>query len=104
MHQGQMAGLPQPLNGYPTADQGDSSTALAIDELIANATAPKDTVSAAAEPAEAPALAKEKKSKKDKDKPSKLVYSDNEVSPEEKMARLSRYAFATGGSMVASAV
>jgi hypothetical protein len=35
----------------------------------------------------------EKKSKKDKDKDIRLVYSDNEVSPEEKMASLPRYAF-----------
>lgn len=36
----------------------------------------------------------EKKPKKDKEKATRLVYSDNEVSPEEKMAKLSRYAFA----------
>ena len=38
---------------------------------------------------------KEKVTKRDKTKSSttKLVYSDNEVSPEEKMARFARYAF-----------
>ena len=37
----------------------------------------------------------EKKSKKekDKDRDAKLIYSDNDTSPEEKMARLPRYAF-----------
>ena len=37
----------------------------------------------------------EKKSKKEKekDKDTRMVYSDNEISPEEKMAKLSRYAF-----------
>lgn len=35
----------------------------------------------------------ERKPKKEKDKNSRLVFSDNETSPEEKMARLSRYAF-----------
>ena len=35
----------------------------------------------------------EKKGKKDKDKNVKMVYSDNEISPEEKMAGLPRYAF-----------
>lgn len=35
----------------------------------------------------------EKKAKKDKDKNAKLIYSDNEVSPEEKMAKMSRYEF-----------
>jgi hypothetical protein len=33
------------------------------------------------------------KKEKDKNKTSKLVYSDNDVSPEEKMARMPRYAF-----------
>ena len=35
----------------------------------------------------------EKKSKRDKGNDVKMVYSDNEVSPEEKMAKLPRYAF-----------
>jgi hypothetical protein len=39
--------------------------------------------------------ATEKKSKKDK--PMKMVYSDNEVSPEEKMALMPRYAFVPDG-------
>ena len=33
------------------------------------------------------------KKEKDKNKTSRLVYSDNEVSPEEKMAKMPRYAF-----------
>lgn len=39
----------------------------------------------------------EKKAKKEKDKNTKMVYSDNEVSPEEKMAKMPRYAFVPGG-------
>jgi hypothetical protein len=39
----------------------------------------------------------EKKVKKEKDKNTKMVYSDNEVSPEEKMAKLPRYAFVPDG-------
>lgn len=35
----------------------------------------------------------EKKSNKDKDRKTKMVYSDDEISPEEKMAKLPRYAF-----------
>ncbi|MCJ1476413.1 hypothetical protein MMC13_005079 [Lambiella insularis] len=35
----------------------------------------------------------EKKSKKEKEKDTKMIYSDNETSPEEKMAKMSRYAF-----------
>ncbi len=42
------------------------------------------------------ASVEEKKGKKDKDR-GKLVYSDNEVSPEEKMAQLPRYAFVPAG-------
>lgn len=34
-----------------------------------------------------------KSSKKDKDKNNRMVYSDNDVSPEEKLAKMSRYAF-----------
>jgi hypothetical protein len=45
----------------------------------------------AAQNAEVP----EKKSKKDK--PMKMVYSDNDVSPEEKMALMPRYAFVPEG-------
>jgi hypothetical protein len=48
------------------------------------------------EPAVAPEVS-EKKTKKEKDKNSKMVYSDNEISPEEKMARMPRYAFAPDG-------
>ncbi|KAL9105141.1 MAG: hypothetical protein Q9187_008813 [Circinaria calcarea] len=39
----------------------------------------------------------EKKGKKDKDKAIRLVYSDEEISPEEKMAKLPRYAFVPDG-------
>ena len=35
----------------------------------------------------------EKKGKKDKDKNTRMVYADNDVSPEEKMAQLPRYRF-----------
>lgn len=37
----------------------------------------------------------EKKSKKDK--PVKMIYSDNDMSPEEKMAQMPRYAFVPDG-------
>ena len=45
------------------------------------------------QPAEVAVGEKAPKKEKDKNKSSKLVYSDNEVSPEEKMARMPRYAF-----------
>jgi len=39
----------------------------------------------------------EKKSKKDK--PMKMIYSDNDISPEEKMAKMPRYAFVPDGKI-----
>jgi len=38
-------------------------------------------------------VVEEKPTKKEKSKPTRMVYSDSETSPEEKMARLPRYAF-----------
>lgn len=58
-----------------------------------------DLVSGAAKQADAAAEAtkteptEEKPAKKDKAKQMRLVYPDNETSPEEKMSRLPRYAF-----------
>jgi len=68
----QQMGQPPNLNG------GVDDAAL--DDLIASATRP-------AAKAEDP-----RKSKKEKDKNSKMIYSDNDISPEEKMAGLARYA------------
>ncbi|KAF2090157.1 hypothetical protein K490DRAFT_71809 [Saccharata proteae CBS 121410] len=94
MHQGQY-----PANGAPgatseqsngqgqagpnTQPSGDSGLGASVDELIASAGGLK--------PAESNEAAPEKKNKKDK--VIRLVYSDNEVSPEEKMAEMPRYAF-----------
>lgn len=47
----------------------------------------------AAQEAEKPADGTEKPSKKDKSKPTRMIYSDENTSPEEKMAQLPRYAF-----------
>lgn len=64
-----------------------SAIAASVDELIS-------TAKGAATPTTPNAEAGlEKKSKKDKDKATRLVYSDEEVSPEEKMSKLPRYAF-----------
>ena len=77
--------------------------------LSANATSLDDLVSGAAQDADKAAIIaggqmpepkairakepqEEKKGKKSKDN-QKLIYSDNEVSPEEKMAHIARYAF-----------
>jgi len=69
------AGLPA-FPGAPAGQQ--SATSLAVDDLIASVTG--------AQPA--------KPEKKKKDSNSKMIWSDNEVSPEEKLARLPRYAVA----------
>ena len=64
-----------------------SAIAASVDELIS-------TAKGAATPTTPNAEAgSDKKSKKDKDKATRLVYSDEEVSPEEKMSKLPRYAF-----------
>ena len=77
-----------------------SANASSLDDLVSGAAKDADKVASAGESktsaAKTGAPAEEKKSKKDKDK-SKLVYSDNETSPEEKMAQLPRYAFVPAG-------
>lgn len=89
--------------GYPTpiAENGDLSkphisTAVSssVDELISGAAKAADNAAAGATPVPQSNKAEEKTSKKEKDKSkARLVYSDNETSPEEKMAKLPRYAF-----------
>ncbi|KAL4881235.1 hypothetical protein BJY04DRAFT_61887 [Aspergillus karnatakaensis] len=79
----------------PGAANGENPEAAAftssIDDLISGAA--KDADQAAATAPKPTEGAEEKSSKKDKSKQSRLVYSDNETSPEEKMASLPRYAF-----------
>jgi hypothetical protein len=76
---------------------GSAST---LDDLVSGAAKDADKAASAGESkataAKAGTGAEEKKGKKDKDK-GKLVYSDNDVSPEEKMAQLPRYAFVPAG-------
>ena len=75
--------------GHAAALNGDKHAENTISTSV------DDLITGAAKQAEA-AADKEKKSeekpKKDKSK-ARLVYSDNEISPEEKMARLARYAY-----------
>ena len=76
-----------------------NDNATSLDELISGASKQADELQKAATPKpEQPAIeAKAAKKEKDKAKAPKLVYSDNEMSPEEKMARLPRYAFVPHG-------
>lgn len=83
--------------GDPASANGRKPSEVSVDNNnVFGAGKPADEAAARAtpqtpgEPAEAAA---EKASKKDKGKPTRLVYSDNEVSPEEKLAKLPRYAF-----------
>ena len=65
------------------------------EEVAVAANPPDDAPKAADKPSDRPAEepAEEKKEKKEKSKASHLVYSDQNTSPEEKMARMPRYAF-----------
>lgn len=97
MHMGQGQGGPNGEGTTPFATSVDdliSGAARAADQAAAPATA--TATSTATTPASAPSKAEptdEKTTKKDKAKQTRLVYADNETSPEEKMARLSRYAY-----------
>ena len=111
MHQGQLAGPPNPTNAIPQNAQqkvpeiasppSHNPNASSLDDLLSGAAKDADRAAATAENiTEAPKAQEpqeEKKGKKDRDKSMKLMYSDNEVSPEEKMAKIPRYAFAPSG-------
>lgn len=79
-------------NGDRPAGTGATPMSSSIDDLISGAAKEADQA-VANNAAPAKEATEEKTSKKDKSKQAKLVYSDNETSPEEKMAKLSRYAF-----------
>ena len=110
MHQGQLSGPPNPpenklfvqnTSGLPPAHAEIPSTlSNDVDGLVSGAAKDADKAESIANgkpEAKAVEPQDEKKGKKDKDKNSKLIYSDNEISPEEKMAQLPRYAFVPGG-------
>jgi hypothetical protein len=69
---------------------------------VVQAPEPIATPTPAPESAEKPDAAAEKKAKKEK--PIKMIYSDNELSPEEKMAMMPRYAFVPEGETESSLV
>lgn len=78
-----------------------SANSVSLDDLLSGAAKDADRASVLAS---AKADSKtdepndEKKGRKDKDKNTRLVYSDNDISPEEKMAQLPRYAFTPKGT------
>lgn len=88
---------PIKADGLPaeTPHPQETPAATSIQAEIAPS-APADTPATTqdqATPGAADAADKKAKKARDKDRPTKLVYSDNETSPEEKMAKMSRYAF-----------
>lgn len=105
MHHGQIpvapVGTTQSSFGQDESQNGQSNsvvetgiepTSASIDELIAGAASRAgDLVSKPSATTEG--VLDEKPAKKEKSKASRMVYSDSETSPEEKMARLPRYAF-----------
>lgn len=81
MHMGHP--IPPPLShANGDANQGTGQVPSSVGDLAAKEAASK------------PAEATDKPSKKEKSKSTRMIYSDETVSPEEKMAQLPRYAFA----------
>ncbi|KAI4085996.1 MAG: hypothetical protein LQ344_007945 [Seirophora lacunosa] len=118
MHQGQLTGPPNPPDSPFNNSRGAggpftkphfpssipaSANATSLDELVSDAARDAEKAANAAASSKAAVQAEppaeDKKGKKEKDKNVKMVYSDNEVSPEEKMAQLARYAFAPQGKV-----
>ena len=108
MHQGQLPNPPDspfnnsrgaggPLNNpqlpFPTPV---SENATSLDELVSGAARDAEKAADANSAAKPEGKSDDKKAK---DKSMKLVYSDNEMSPEEKMAQLPRYAFTPEGKV-----
>lgn len=94
----------------PSIDEANASS---IDDLISSASKQADVTAATsttAPPVQSVAplptkdeTTEDKGVKKEKEKPksTRLVYSDNEISPEEKMALLPKYAFTPGQKTIA---
>ena len=70
-----------------------SANASSLDELVAGAAKDADSKPAEQKPIEQQEEKIKEKAKKEKDKNMRLIYADNEISPEEKMAQMPRYAF-----------
>ncbi|EER29512.1 hypothetical protein D8B26_003934 [Coccidioides posadasii str. Silveira] len=92
MHHGQMPVQP-PAPHIPGAEPG-TETAAVVDRLISEESKRAEELAQRSTPTAAPEEAAEgKPAKKEKAKSVRLVYSDSGISPEEKMARLPRYAY-----------
>ena len=87
-----------------------SANATSLDDLLSGAAKAADKADTAAASKAEPKTDEaheDRKGKKEKEKSTRLIYSDNDVSPEEKMAQMPRYALApdgndSGGAPIAS--
>ncbi|WEW58880.1 hypothetical protein PRK78_004348 [Emydomyces testavorans] len=94
MHHGQIPVQSPTAFITPGTEPGAESATAAVDQLISEESKRADELAQKGTPTAASVEAVETKpAKKEKAKASRLVYSDSEVSPEEKMARLPRYAY-----------
>ncbi|KAJ5545883.1 Zinc finger BED-type predicted [Penicillium frequentans] len=80
-------GHPMAQPPVPSYSNGDAARATPPIQSV------NDTPGATNDVTEKPVDGTEKPSKKDKAKPTRMIYSDQTVSPEEKMAQIPRYAF-----------
>lgn len=96
MHQGH---VPPSVTGHPASAQPNGhATQVPQSSFPGLEQSVDDLIASAGKLSEAPKTAESERAKKDEEAPKakkevKLVYSDGEVSPEEKMAKLARYAF-----------
>lgn len=83
------------LGGPVPASHESGANATSVDDLISSAAAQQTAKSATPshQPTPAPAEKEAETGSKKAKKATRLVYSDQEVSPEEKMAQMSKYAF-----------
>jgi hypothetical protein len=99
--EGSYAGPTLRQSNGPSEHQGNvSNRATSLEDLLSGAAKEADradTIATAKGEAKQDEPQEDKKAKKEKDKSTKLVYSDNDISPEEKMAQMPRYAFAPIG-------
>lgn len=94
MHHGQLPVQSPSAPSIPVPEIGVESAAKAAERLISEESKRADEMTQKPTPAIAPEEASEgKPAKKEKSKATRLVYSDSETSPEEKMAKLPRYAY-----------
>ncbi|KAK2768394.1 hypothetical protein FQN54_000249 [Arachnomyces sp. PD_36] len=80
-------------HGYQGAETANQPLAASVNDLVSGAARAADSQNSPAAKPEGVSEEKPSKKEKEKAKATRLVFSDNETSPEEKMAKLPRYAF-----------